>query len=141
MLGIFSMSISSFLFLVLLVGSSLMDAVRARPSTPVGYFPDQFHPWSISDDPDDILPYDSILEGLNDKASARRELRIPLPVYTKVQGGFVPPELTSLDKVYWWNKRFSDFDNLSPDDIPYVENDDENNDIITGGVKKRDYTA
>ncbi|GBM52138.1 hypothetical protein AVEN_189327-1 [Araneus ventricosus] len=60
-------------------------------------------------------------------------------VYPKAQEGFVPADLSALNNVYWWKKRYG---SSAVDDAPFYRDEDKNNFVtVRTGIKKRDYTA
>ncbi|GFQ83539.1 uncharacterized protein TNCT_264491 [Trichonephila clavata] len=63
--------------------------------------------------------------------------------YPRIQDGFFPVDMTSLNHVYWWKKRFQGLKGSSAEDLPYYDTvDSKVMDLFNSGtVKKRDYTA
>ncbi|GFS38180.1 uncharacterized protein NPIL_545421 [Nephila pilipes] len=135
-------SFVTFLVLVL----AMINTVHLRPPQPIGYFPGEFHPWSTDDDDGGIRnnyieSYKQSLGQFEDAPFPKNKLRVKF--YPKSQDGFVPVDMTSLNNVYWWRKRFQGLKGSTAEDIPYYDNvDPKVVDLFnTGTVKKRDYTA
>ncbi|CAL1289493.1 unnamed protein product [Larinioides sclopetarius] len=120
----------------------MITNVQLRPPPPmIGYFPNQAHPWSVDDDADSINSVESYKGNLgyfHDRPLPKSKLGVRY-VYPKAQEGFVPADLSSLNHVYWWKKRYG---SSAVDGAPYYQDEDKNN-IVTmhSGIKKRDYTA
>ncbi|XP_042907555.1 uncharacterized protein [Parasteatoda tepidariorum] len=76
-----------------------------------------------------------------DVSNLKKEFRPQFPVYSSFQDGFVPTDISALDNIYWWKKRFPHYKSGPVEDIPFFDDTDSLDGYITGGVNKRDYTA
>ncbi|XP_055929375.1 uncharacterized protein LOC129960185 [Argiope bruennichi] len=127
---------------VLILIVAMVTNVQPRPPPPViTYFPNQAHPWSIDEDAErmnSIGSYKGSLGYFHDRPFPKNKLGVRF-LYPKAQEGFVPADLTALNNVYWWKKRYG---SSAAEDVPYYRNEENNmDDTMHNGIKKRDYTA